>query len=124
MKMYLDSLELSTKIEGENLVIQVPTFRGDINIKEDVAEEIARIYGYDNIPSTTPKCETLKNGKSEKQRLEDKVVLALISSALNQSISYSFVSPKAFNKILVPEDSQLRKVVTIRNPMGEDYSIM
>lgn len=124
MKMYLDRLELATEIKDHNLIIEVPTFRCDVNIKEDVAEEIARIYGYDNIPSTTPKCETTKSGKSEKQKLEDKVVIALTSSALNQSISYSFVSPKIFNKILVPEDSQLRKVVTIRNPMGEDYSIM
>ena len=51
-------------------------------------------------------------------------MLSLISSALNQSISYSFVSPKIFNKILVPDDSELRKVVTIKNPLGEDYSIM
>jgi len=124
MKRYLDSLELATEIKGDTLVIQVPTFRCDMNIREDVAEEIARIYGYDNIPSTVPKCETTKSGKSEKQKLEDKVVLSLIGSGLNQSISYSFVSPKIFNKILVPEDSQLRKVVTIKNPLGEDYSIM
>ncbi|MBK5242194.1 phenylalanine--tRNA ligase subunit beta [Clostridium sp.] len=124
MKIYLDRLELATEIIGNYLIIQVPTFRSDINIKEDVAEEIARIHGYDNIPSTFPKCETSRSGKSEKQKLEDKVVLSLISSALNQSISYSFVSPKMFNKILVPEESELRNVVTIKNPLGEDYSIM
>jgi len=124
MKIYLDRLELKTDIIGDFLIIQVPTFRSDINIREDVAEEIARIYGYDNIPSTMPKCETSRSGKSEKQKLEDKVVLSLTSSSLNQSISYSFVSPKMFNKILVPADSELRKVVTIRNPLGEDYSIM
>ncbi|MGK0465956.1 phenylalanine--tRNA ligase subunit beta [Clostridium sp.] len=124
MKMYLDRLELSTEMTGNYLIIQVPTFRSDINIREDVAEEIARIYGYDNIPSTLSKCETFKSGKSEKQKLEDKVVLSLIGSALNQSISYSFVSPKIFNKILVPDDSELRNVVTIKNPLGEDYSIM
>lgn len=124
MKTYLDRLELATEIMGELLIINVPTNRSDINIREDVAEEVARIYGYDNIPSTIPNCRTSKSGKSEKQKLEDKVVLALISSALNQSISYSFVSPKIFNKILVPGDSELRKVVTIKNPLGEDYSIM
>ena len=124
MKMYLDRLELSTEIQGDALVILVPTYRSDINIREDVAEEVARIYGYDNIPSTVPSCGTLKSGKSEKQKLEDKVLAALTSSALNQSISYSFVSPKIFNKILVPEDSELRKAVTIKNPLGEDFSIM
>jgi len=124
MKMYLDRLELTTEINGDALIINVPTNRADINIREDIAEEIARIYGYDNIPSTIPNCATSKSGKSEKQKLEDKVVLSLISSALNQSISYSFVSPKIFNKILVSGDSELRKVVTIKNPLGEDYSIM
>ncbi|MCB2293797.1 phenylalanine--tRNA ligase subunit beta [Clostridium algoriphilum] len=124
MKMYLDRLELNTEIIGDFLIIQVPTHRSDINIREDVAEEIARMYGYDNIPSTIPNCETVRSGKSEKQKLEDKVILSLIGSALNQSISYSFVSPKIFNKILVAEDSELRKVVTIKNPLGEDYSIM
>ncbi|MCB2300720.1 phenylalanine--tRNA ligase subunit beta [Clostridium tagluense] len=124
MKTYLDRLELATEIKGDYLIIKVPTNRADINIREDIAEEIARIYGYDNIPSTLPNCATLKSGKSEKQKLEDKVVLSLTSSALNQSISYSFVSPKIFNKILVPEDSKLRNVVTIKNPLGEDYSIM
>ncbi|GCD12016.1 phenylalanine--tRNA ligase subunit beta [Clostridium tagluense] len=124
MKTYLDRLELATEIKGDYLIIKVPTNRADINIREDIAEEIARIYGYDNIPSTLPNCATSKSGKSEKQKLEDKVVLSLTSSALNQSISYSFVSPKIFNKILVPEDSKIRNVVTIKNPLGEDYSIM
>jgi len=124
MKIYLDRLELATEIIGDFLIIQVPTHRSDINIREDIAEEIARMYGYDNIPSTIPNCETLRSGKSDKQKLEDKVIFSLIGSALNQSISYSFVSPKIFNKILVPEDSELRNVVTIKNPLGEDYSIM
>ena len=79
---------------------------------------------YDNIPSTLPNCDTTRSGKSEKQKLEERVVLSLTASSLNQSISYSFVSPKIFNKLLVPSDSELRKVVTIKNPPGEDYSIM
>ncbi|KGM97308.1 phenylalanyl-tRNA synthetase subunit beta [Clostridium novyi A str. 4552] len=124
MKEYLDRLELLTEISGEELVITVPTFRCDINIKEDVAEEIARIYGYNNVKTTIPSVETLSGGKSTKQLLQDKIVDTLIASGLNQSIAYSFVSPKVFDKILVPEDSELRKVVTIRNPLGEDYSIM
>ncbi|KGM97177.1 phenylalanine--tRNA ligase subunit beta [Clostridium botulinum] len=124
MKDSLDRLELATEINEDTLVITVPTFRCDINIKEDVAEEIARIYGYNNIKTTTPSVETLKGGKNPKQLLQDKVVDTLIASGLNQSIAYSFVSPKVFDKILVSQDSDLRKVVTIRNPLGEDYSIM
>lgn len=124
IKMYLDRLDLKTNIEGDTLVINVPTFRCDMNIREDVAEEIARIYGYNKVPSTIPATQTLKGGKNEKQVLQTKVIDTLIGSGLNQSIAYSFVSPKVFDKVLIPEDSNLRKVVNIKNPLGEDYSIM
>ncbi|MBU5485476.1 phenylalanine--tRNA ligase subunit beta [Clostridium sp. MSJ-11] len=124
MKEYLDRLELKTEIEEEKLIIKVPTFRSDINIKEDVAEEIARIYGYNNIPTTLLKSTSERGGKTKKQHLQDSIVEVLIGSGLNQSISYSFVSPKVFDKVLIPKESPLRNVVKIRNPLGEDYSIM
>jgi len=124
MKKVLDSLDLNTEVKEDDLVISVPTFRCDMNIKEDVAEEVARIYGYNKIPTTIPHCETLKGGKSEKQLLEEKVVDTLISCGLNQSISYSFISPKVFDKLLIAEDSSLRNVVKIKNPLGEDFSVM
>ncbi|WP_315117478.1 phenylalanine--tRNA ligase subunit beta [uncultured Clostridium sp.] len=124
MKEYLDRLELKTEIEEERLVIKVPTFRSDINIKEDVAEEIARIYGYNNIPTTLLKSTSERGGKTKKQHLKDSIVEVLIGSGLNQSISYSFVSPKVFDKVLISKESPLRNVVKIKNPLGEDYSIM
>jgi phenylalanyl-tRNA synthetase beta chain len=124
MKEYLDRLELFTELNAGKLIITVPTFRGDINIKEDVAEEIARIYGYDNIPTTIMSSPSLNGGKNKKQKLEDKIIESLTASGLNQAISYSFVSPKVFDRVLVPVDSELRKAVTIKNPLGEDFSIM
>ncbi len=124
MKAYLDRLELKTNIEGDMLDISVPTFRIDINIKEDIAEEIARIYGYNNIPTTIVTTSNLKDGKNKKQKMDDKLIEILMACGLNQSISYSFVSPKVFDKINIPSDSLLRKVITIKNPLGEDYSIM
>ncbi|MCH3962837.1 MAG: phenylalanine--tRNA ligase subunit beta [Clostridium sp.] len=124
MAQYLDRLELKAEINSSMLKIHVPTFRSDINIKEDVAEEVARIYGYDKIPSTIIDSVNTRGGKSEKQKLDDKIIDILIASGLNQSISYSFFSRKSFDKICLDEDSQLRKVVTIRNPLGEDYSVM
>lgn len=124
LKEYLDRLELITEIQENKLIITVPTFRSDINIKEDVAEEVARIYGYDNIPITLLSGSSTRGGKNKKQHLEDKLVSALIGNGLNQSISYSFVSPKVFDKILLTKDSALRNAVVIRNPLGEDYSIM
>ncbi|MCC9293279.1 phenylalanine--tRNA ligase subunit beta [Clostridium sp. WLY-B-L2] len=121
----LNRLELNTKIEGEDLKIDVPTFRSrDIKIKEDVAEEVARIYGYDNIPSTIIKSVSTRGGKNTKQKLDDEVLRALTSSGLNQSISYSFISRKVFDRILLPKNSVLRNAVVIKNPLGEDYSIM
>jgi phenylalanyl-tRNA synthetase beta chain len=124
MKNYLNRLDMSTEVSEDSLIINVPTFRGDINIKEDIAEEVARIYGYANIPTTVIKSVTTRGGKSYKQRLDDNVIDALICSGLNQSISYSIVSPKVFDKIMLPKESKLRTAVQIKNPLGEDYSIM
>lgn len=124
MKEYLDRLELKTDVEGDTLNITVPTFRSDVVLKQDVAEEIARIYGYNNIPTTMFNSVSKRAGKTLKQHLEDKVVEILIGSGLNQSISYSFVSPKIFDKILIPKDNDLRNTVKIKNPLGEDYSLM
>ncbi|MGE5627622.1 MAG: phenylalanine--tRNA ligase subunit beta, partial [Solirubrobacterales bacterium] len=124
MMDYLDRLDMNTEIKGDNLVINVPTFRADVKIKEDIAEEVARIFGYQNIPTTVIRSVSTKGGKNLKQSLDTKVVEALIGSGLNQSISYSFISPKAFDKIMLPEGSSLRKAVYVKNPLGEDYSIM
>ena len=124
MKKYLDSLELKTLIQGDILKIKIPTFRVDIGIKEDIAEEVARIYGYDNIPITIATTIGTKDGKNRKQKLEDKTIETLLGLGINQSISYSFVSPKIFDKIKIPKDHMLRTAITIKNPLGEDYSIM
>ena len=124
MKRCLDSLDLKTTINRDTLEILVPTFRIDVDIREDVAEEVARIYGYNNIPATLISTSTEKEAKDKKQLLDEKVIDTMLASGLNQSISYSFVSPKVFDKICVPEDSSLRNVVKIKNPLGEDYSVM
>ncbi len=124
MKSALDSLELMTEVEGDTLKITVPTFRIDIAIREDIAEEVARIYGYDKVPTTVFDVTPHRENKHRNERLREVVINALISSGLNQSISYSFTSPKVFDKIRLPEDSALRNVVKIRNPLGEDFSVM
>jgi len=124
MKDYMNRLDMETELSGDNLVITVPTFRGDIKIKEDISEEVARIYGYDIIPMTIIKSVNTRGGKNRRQRLNDKTVEAMLCSGLNQSISYTFVSPKCFDKILRSKDDLMRKAVVIRNPLGEDYSIM
>ncbi|MGL4990722.1 MAG: phenylalanine--tRNA ligase subunit beta [Sarcina sp.] len=124
MKECLDMLDLNTIIQEDKLSITIPTFRIDIAIKEDIAEEIARIYGYNNIPTTIITTNTNKEAKNEKQKLDDLVVNTMISSGMNQSISYSFGSMKVFDLINLPNDSELRNVVRIKNPLGEDFSVM
>ena len=124
MREYLERLDFMVDIKDEILMVTAPGFRIDIAIKEDIAEEIARIYGYNNIPVTVLQGSNIKGGKSKKQHLEEKIIESLIGSGLNQSINYSFVSPKVFDKILLPVSNDLRRAVTIRNPLGEDFSIM
>lgn len=124
MKEALDSLDLKTKLNGDDLNITIPTFRIDIAIKEDIAEEVARIYGYDKIPTTIFKVATEREPKYKNDILTDVVIETMIGSGVNQSISYSFVSPKVFDKVNIPADSKLRNVVKIKNPLGEDYSVM
>lgn len=124
MKEALDSLDLITEIKNEDLIISIPTFRIDIAIKEDIAEEIARIYGYDKIPTTIFKVSTEREPKYKNELLTDKVIEIMVASGVNQSISYSFVSPKVFDKVNIPVDSELRNIVKIKNPLGEDYSVM
>jgi phenylalanyl-tRNA synthetase beta chain len=124
MKKCLDSVDLFTKIDGDNLLVTASTFRVDIAIREDVAEEVARIYGYENVPATIFSVSTEREPRYRKGILDNRVVLLATGSGLNQSISYSFVSPKVFDKINLPEDSELRNVVKIKNPLGEDYSVM
>ena len=124
MKRCLDSVDLFTEIDGENLVVTASTFRVDIAIREDIAEEVARIHGYDVIPATIFFVSTGREPKYRKRILDDKVIMLATGSGLNQSISYSFVSPKVFDKINLHEDSELRNVVKIKNPLGEDYSVM
>lgn len=124
MKSYLDRLELNTEIAGDKLIVNVPTFRGDINIREDVAEEIVRIYGYNKVKSTDLRVSSIRTGRYKNQIIKNMVVDALIACGLSEAICYSFVSPKVFDKIQLPKDSTLRNAVAIRNPLGEDYSIM
>ena len=119
MKEYLSRLEFS--FEGNRVL--APSFRIDIGCKADIAEEVARIYGYNNIPSTD-----FRGVARAEFTPEQKFTRALRNAAVAlggyEIATYSFVSPKYFDKIRLPEDSRLRKVVRIVNPLGEDTSVM
>ncbi|MCI8300830.1 MAG: phenylalanine--tRNA ligase subunit beta [Lachnospiraceae bacterium] len=102
----------------------VPSFRQDLECLADMAEEVARFYGYDNIPASLPKGEATTGKLSFKMRVEEVARETAEFCGFSQGMTYSFESPKVFDKLLIPEDSGLRKTVVISNPLGEDFSIM
>ena len=119
---YLKLVELEYD-ETTNEIV-APTFRQDIHRLADVAEEVARFFGYDNIPTTLPSGEATTGKLSYKLRIEEMARNIAEFCGFSQGMSYSFESPKVFDKLLLPEDSKLRQAIEIRNPLGEDYSVM
>ena len=122
MLEYFEMVELHYD-EKTNEVV-VPTFRQDVECMADLAEEVARFYGYDKIPIVLPTGEATAGKLSYKLRLEQTAREIAEYCGFSQGMNYSFESPKVFDKLLLPEDSPLRKTVTIANPLGEDFSIM
>jgi len=116
--------KLEFEVNSEDMMITVPSFRSDIETEADIAEEIARIYGYNNIPSTLLSGETTQGQKTYKQKIESKVKDCLVGQGLSEIITYSFTNPKVFDDLNIPSDSVLRNAVTITNPLGEESSIM
>ncbi|MBQ6886139.1 MAG: phenylalanine--tRNA ligase subunit beta [Lachnospiraceae bacterium] len=104
--------------------ITAPSFRQDVNCFADVAEEVARFYGYDKIPVSLPSGEATTGKLSFKLRIEAKAREIAEFCGFSQGMTYSFESPKVFDKLMLPEDSEYRKAVKISNPLGEDFSIM
>ncbi|WP_394922535.1 phenylalanine--tRNA ligase subunit beta [uncultured Robinsoniella sp.] len=109
--------------EAANEII-APTFRHDLFRMADLAEEVARFYGYDNIPTTLPRGEATTGKLPFKLRIEEVARDIAEFCGFSQGMTYSFESPKVFDKLLLPEDSEYRKAITISNPLGEDFSIM
>ena len=108
----------------ENGVITVPSFRaGDTRHKADIAEEIARFYGYDVIPNTAVQGAS-QGALTLRQQFEKKLSRLLMANGCYEAQTYSFISPKYYDKIELPEDSDLRRSVVITNPLGEDTSVM
>lgn len=122
MLAYFKALEIKYD-ENENMLI-IPTFRQDLLCSADIAEEVARFFGYDNIPTTLPTGEATAGKISFKMRVEAVARDIAEFCGFSQGMTYSFESPKVFDKLLIPEDSDLRKTVVITNPLGEDFSIM
>ena len=119
MVRYLNLLEIP--VEGDTIL--VPSFRPDLNLMADIAEEVGRSFGYNEIPTTAFKTST-QGGYSAEMKLEAKTGTLCRGLGYSEIITYSFVSPAIFDQIRIPADSSLRNALKIQNPLGEDTSIM
>ena len=115
-------IEVKEGKSGKELII--PSFRQDLVGRADIAEEVARFYGYDKVPTSLPKGETTTGKLSFKLRIEQKARDIAEYCGFSQGMSYSFESPKVFDKLLLSADDKAREAITIANPLGEDFSIM
>ncbi|HAL87750.1 MAG TPA: phenylalanine--tRNA ligase subunit beta [Clostridiales bacterium] len=119
MIRYLTRLEIP--VEGDTIL--VPSFRPDLNLMADIAEEVGRVYGYNEIPITSFKNAT-QGGYTPAMKLEAQAGTLCRGLGYSEIITYSFTSPTAFDQIRLPADSPLRNALRIQNPLGEDTSIM
>ncbi|MGI5997836.1 MAG: phenylalanine--tRNA ligase subunit beta [Lutispora sp.] len=123
IKQVLESLEF--EVTGDEILkVIVPTFRDDVTIEADLIEEIARIYGYENIPGKLMDTTFTQGGRNTKQKIREMVRANLAAQGLYETYTYSFVSPSVFNQINYKANNPLRKAIKIINPLGEDQSIM
>lgn len=122
MVKIFDALEIKTDLD--KMTVTPPSFRPDLVGEADIAEEVARFYGYDKIPVTLLSGEATCGKKNERQQMQDKVSEALAAQGMYEIYTYTFTSPSVFDKLNIPSDSDLRNTVKISNPLGEDTSIM
>lgn len=120
MVEYLRRLEIP--VEGRT--ISVPSWRPDLNLTADIAEEVGRLYGYNEIPTTALRGASTQGGYSTDMLLENQAGSLCRALGYSEVITYSFVSPAVFDQIRLPEDSPLRRTLKIQNPLGEDTSVM
>ena len=104
--------------------VLVPSWRNDVSCMEDISEEVARIHGYDNIPSTLPFGRAVQGGQSPVQDFVDKIKSVLVGMGMSEELSFGFTHPSVFDKLRIPEDSPLRQAVPIMNPLTDEYPLV
>ena len=120
----LEKLGIKTIAEGDHLLCQSPIWRQDIQRGADIAEEVLRIYGYDYIPSKLMEGETVSGHNSAHQKRDALLRRYLCGMGAYEAVTYSFISPKWYDALRLPENDPLRLSVKLMNPLGEDYSVM
>ncbi len=122
MVEYFEMVDLP--VDRDKKLVHVPTWRQDVHCLADLAEEVARFYGYDRIPATLPSGEATTGKLSYRTIIQNIARNVVEQAGFSEGMTYSFESPKVFDKLRIPEDSDVRKTIVISNPLGEDYSIM
>ncbi len=122
MVEYFEMVDLP--VDRDKKLVHVPTWRQDVHCLADLAEEVARFYGYDRIPATLPSGEATTGKLSYRTVIQNIARNVVEQAGFSEGMTYSFESPKVFDKLRIPEDSDVRKTIVISNPLGEDYSIM
>lgn len=122
MLSYFKKIELDYDEATKEVI--VPSWRQDVNLQADLDEEVARFFGYDNIPTTLPTGEATTGKLPFKLRIENTARNVAEQCGFSEAMSYSFESPKVFDKLLLPKEDEKRQAIVIANPLGEDYSIM
>lgn len=124
MIQYLDNLGFNARLEKGLIITKVPTFRGDVDVEADLIEEVGRLYGFHNIKSQPLVGGLTRGERPYNKQVEIKVKNILQGLGYNEVMTYSFISPRAYDKLNLPEDAVERKYIKLLNPLGEDYSTM
>ena len=124
MEDILNRLYIDTELCGDTLTCEIPAFRQDMETEADIAEEVLRMYGYDHIPSTLMNGVTMAGKRSVNMAFNDRVKNALVGMGMFEILNYSFISPRWIENLNLAADDARRNTVVLRNPLGEDTSVM
>jgi phenylalanyl-tRNA synthetase beta chain len=122
IKGYIEDLRFPVREESDSLMVYVPTYRPDIELEADLIEEVARLHGYENIPATFTS-DASRGGLTPYQSFKQKIKESM-ARILYEVMTYSFITPRYFDKLCLPEESGLRNTVKVANPLSEEQSVM
>lgn len=124
IKSIMEKLGFTITDDGNDMIVEVPTRRGDISVEIDLIEEVARLYGFNNIPTTLPEGAASEGRKSIVQELTDQVIDVMVSCGLYEIVTLSFMNPRVFDLLNLPPEHRLRTAVTVQNPLSEEQRVL
>lgn len=124
IKEIMERLGFGAKEDGNDFLVEVPTRRGDISVEIDLIEEVARLFGYNHIPTTLPEGASTEGRKTKAQSITDQVIDAMTRCGLTEIITLSFINPRVYDLLNIPAHDLLRRAVTIQNPLSEEQRVL